>query len=105
MVSGSGIPSSGVIYQKKVLTFSLSNNYPNPFNPTTKIKYRIPLLSKVKLIVYNILGGEVETLINEEKPAGSYEVEFDGTGLSSGVYFIQLSTQTNIAVKKMILEK
>lgn len=79
----------------KIHSFSLSQNYPNPFNPTTKIKYHLPELSKVKLTVYDVLGREVRTLVNEEKPAGSYEVEFDGTNLPSGVYFYRIEAIPN----------
>jgi hypothetical protein len=78
----------------KIFSFKLFQNYPNPFNPVTKIKYTLPnnleTRHGVSLRVYDILGREVATLVNEEKPAGSYEVEFDGSNLSSGVYFHQL---------------
>jgi photosystem II stability/assembly factor-like uncharacterized protein len=80
----------------KICDFKLEQNYPNPFNPTTKIQYEIPLLGGdkrggfVTLKVYDILGNEVATLVNKEKPAGEYQVELDGTGLPSGVYFYQL---------------
>ncbi len=70
--------------------FTLYQNYPNPFNPSTKIKFVIPKSSFVNLKVYNVLGKEVATLVNEERPAGNYEVEFNATDLSSGVYFHQL---------------
>jgi len=85
--------------------FSLEQNYPNPFNPTTTIIYQIPELSFVKLKVYDILGYEVSLLVNEEKPAGNYEVEFDGSALTSGVYFYQLKVGSFIVTKKMILLK
>jgi hypothetical protein len=91
--------------------FSLLQNYPNPFNPTTKINYEIPLIGGdergefVTLKVYDVLGNEVATLVNEEKPAGEYEVEFDGSELSSGIYFYQLKTGSFIESKKMILMK
>lgn len=85
--------------------FVLSQNYPNPFNPTTKIKYQIPELSNVKLSVYDILGREVRTLVNEEKPAGSYEVEFNGTDLSSGIYFYRIETAKYSDTKKFVLLK
>jgi photosystem II stability/assembly factor-like uncharacterized protein len=83
--------------------FILSQNYPNPFNPTTKIKFSIPSITLrqaqsdafVTLKIYDVLGKEVSTLINEEKPAGNYEVEFDGTGLSSGIYFYRLSVRAS----------
>jgi hypothetical protein len=92
--------------------FSLSQNYPNPFNPVTKIKYSIPVgtycntpLRSVSLKIFDILGKEVATLVNEEKPAGNYEIEFDGSNLSSGVYFYQLSTYGEVETKKLILMK
>jgi len=91
--------------------YLFTQNYPNPFNPSTKIKYSIPLVTlrhaqsdiPVTLIVYDLLGNEVATLVNEEKPAGTYEVEFDGTGLPSGIYFYQLKAGSFIETKKMIL--
>ena len=70
--------------------YFLSQNYPNPFNPTTIIRYEIPEQSITMLKVYDVLGNEITTLVNEEKPAGSYEVEFDGVNLTSGIYFYQL---------------
>jgi len=100
-----------------VSDFALYQNYPNPFNPTTKIKYKIPdVISTlpagrqveernllVSLKVYDAIGEEVSTLVNEVKPAGEYEVEFDGTNLSSGIYFYQLKAGSFIETKKMIL--
>ncbi len=103
--------------------FALRQNYPNPFNPTTKIKFTIPtspqtpLLSNakgipmggagrgevVRIMVYDILGREVATLINKQMPAGTHEVEFDASGLPSGVYFYQLKTGSFTETKKMIL--
>lgn len=85
--------------------FELHQNYPNPFNPITLIKYQIPEVSFVKLKVYDVLGNDVAILVNEEKPAGEYEVEFDGTGLTSGVYFYQLKVENYIKTKKMVLMK
>jgi hypothetical protein len=85
--------------------FELSDNFPNPFNPTTRIKYQIPELSKVKLTVFNLLGVKIATLVNEEKPAGVYEVVFDGTGLSSGVYFYRIETGRYSDTKKLLLLK
>ncbi len=91
-------------------TFYLYQNYPNPFNPTTKIKYSIPSnvkreTSNVSLKVYDILGNEIATLVNEEKPAGEYDVEFDATGLPSGMYLYRLYSSSDIQSKKMILLK
>jgi hypothetical protein len=84
-------------------TFSLEQNYPNPFNPSTVISYQLPVSSEVTLKVFDVLGNEIETLIGEEKPAGSYEVEFDAKGLSSGIYFYKLQAGNVIQTKKMIL--
>jgi photosystem II stability/assembly factor-like uncharacterized protein len=96
-------------------TYCLSQNYPNPFNPTTNIGFQIAEFRFVSLKVYDMLGREVATLINEEKPAGNYEVKFDGSGLSSGIYFYKLSVsalpgqkgqaENYTFVKKMILMK
>ena len=86
-------------------SFHLSQNYPNPFNPITTISYQIPELSSVSLKVYDVLGDEVTTLINEEKPAGNYEVEFDGNNLTSGVYFYTLRAGTFAETEKMVLMK
>jgi uncharacterized delta-60 repeat protein len=91
--------------------FSLEQNYPNPFNPTTKIRYSIPnvIASETKqsqlvtLKVYDVLGNEVATLVNEEKPAGTYEVEFTAPELSSGIYFYKLQTGSFVETKKMVL--
>jgi hypothetical protein len=92
--------------------FNLEQNYPNPFNPSTKIRYSIPSVtlsgvewSRVQLKVYDVLGNEVATLINEEKPAGSYEVEFNASELSSGIYFYKLQAGSFIQIRKMILVK
>jgi hypothetical protein len=86
-------------------TYSLSQNYPNPFNPSTTIKYSISNAGIVTLKEFDVLGKEVATLVNEEKPAGNYEVEFDGRELTSGVYFYQLKSGEFIQTKKMLLLK
>jgi len=83
--------------------FSLMQNYPNPFNPSTNIKFRIPDFGFVSLKVYDVLGNEVATLVNEDKTAGSYEVKFDAAGLSSGIYFYKLQAGSLVDSKKMIL--
>ena len=85
--------------------FALDQNYPNPFNPTTTIKYSIPQSGLVKLVVYNILGEEVKTLVNQEQPAGSYNINFNADNLSSGIYFYKINAGNYSAVKKMILLK
>jgi hypothetical protein len=96
-------------------TYNLYQNYPNPFNPTTAISFQLPSQSSVTLKVYDVLGNEVATLVNEEKPAGSYEVEFSAIGgsassgnaytLPSGIYFYQLKSNSFIGTKKMVLLK
>jgi hypothetical protein len=85
--------------------FQLVQNYPNPFNPNTTIKYSIPELSFVTIKVFDVLGNEITTLVNEEKPLGSYEVEFDATRLTSSVYFYQLKAGSFVETKKMLLLK
>ena len=85
--------------------FILYQNYPNPFNPSTRIKYELSSTSQVKLKVYDLLGNEIATLIDDYKPAGTYEVEFNGNGLTSGVYFYKLTAGYYIETKKMILMK
>jgi len=84
-------------------SFMLSQNYPNPFNPTTKISWQSPVGSWQTLKIFDILGNEVATLVNEEKPAGSYEVTFDSSHLSSGVYFYQLKAGSFVETRKMML--
>jgi hypothetical protein len=88
-----------------VNSFTLLQNYPNPLNPSTKIKYQIPELSFVTLKVYDLLGREISILVQGEKPVGSYEVKFDGRGLSSGIYFYRLQAGNFVETKKMVLIK
>jgi photosystem II stability/assembly factor-like uncharacterized protein len=85
--------------------FSLGQNYPNPFNPITKINYTVPQFGLITIKVYDILGKEVATLVNEEKPAGIYNVEFNGFGLSSGVYYYTLSAGNYSETRKLVLLK
>ncbi|HLG31436.1 MAG TPA: T9SS type A sorting domain-containing protein [Ignavibacteriaceae bacterium] len=90
--------------------FILHQNYPNPFNPSTTIKYAVPKNSNISLVVYDVLGSEITTLVNEEKLTGRYEVRFDATGLPSGIYFYILNADTKNGErvregKKMILLK
>ena len=91
--------------ENMVSNYKLFQNYPNPFNPSTVISFQLPVTSNVTLKVYDILGREVVILVNEEKLAGSYEVQFEGTGLTSGIYFYQLKTGNYSETKKMILLK
>lgn len=85
--------------------YSLSQNYPNPFNPNSNIKFQISKLSDVRLIVFDALGREVETLVNRQLKPGTYEVDFDGSKLSSGVYFYKLVANDFTETKKMVLVK
>ncbi len=85
--------------------FELSQNYPNPFNPGTKIRYQLPKESKVVIKIYNILGSEIMELLNEQKEAGIYEVEFKADNLSSGTYIYKINTDNFVQTKKMILLK
>lgn len=84
-------------------SFELLQNYPNPFNPTTSIKYVVPRKSIVQIKIYNVLGNEVATIINEEKQEGFYETTFDGSQLSSGIYYLQMKADNFQSIKKMIL--
>jgi len=85
--------------------FELFQNYPNPFNPSTVIKFSLAAPVKVQLKIYDLLGNEVALLVNEEKPAGGYKIEFDFSSLSSGIYFYKLQSGNYSAVKKMLLLK
>ena len=85
--------------------FSLEQNYPNPFNPSTKISYSLNEESRVSLKVFDVLGKEVGEIVNEEKPAGSYTVDFDASRLSSGIYFFKLSNDERTIIKKGVLLK
>ncbi len=90
-------------------SFSLSQNYPNPFNPQTRINYELPITNFVSIKVYDALGNEIETLVNEKQNAGSYAVDFNaslyGSSLPSGIYFYKLVTEKFSETKKMILIK
>jgi hypothetical protein len=85
--------------------FSLAQNTPNPFNPSTMVSYQLPVASAVKLTVYDMLGREVATLVNEMKDAGSYSVRFDGAGFSSGAYIYRLEAGSFVQTKRMLLVK
>ncbi len=84
--------------------YSLSNNYPNPFNPSTIIAYSLPQFGFVTLTVYDILGREIATLVNEEKPAGNYKFEFEASNLASGVYYYHITVGNEfVETRKMVL--
>ena len=80
-------------------------NYPNPFNPTTIISYQLPISSNVKIAVYDVLGKEITVLINSEKPAGKYQVSFNASNLSAGLYLYTIQAGEFRSTKKMILMK
>ena len=85
--------------------FSLFQNYPNPFNPSTKIRFSLSEFSHVLIKVYDILGNEIMSLVDEDKPAGVYEVLFDGKGLASGTYFYRITAGEFSETHKMVLLK
>ncbi|NWG27279.1 MAG: T9SS type A sorting domain-containing protein [Ignavibacteriaceae bacterium] len=85
--------------------FKLEQNFPNPFNPTTTIQYQLPQEAKVTLKVYDILGSEVATLVNEEQETGYKEVQFNGSNIASGMYVYRLTAGEYVSVKKMVLVK
>lgn len=85
--------------------YSLSQNYPNPFNPTTNISFNLPKKSEVKIIVYDVLGQEVVTLLDEFKSAGQHIVQFDGKNLRSGLYFCRMNIGNQVFTRKMTLIK
>jgi hypothetical protein len=91
-------------------TFVLGQNYPNPFNPTTTIRYSLPYKARVKVVLYDLLGREVQVLINREQHAGEYRITFDGSHLSSGIYFYEMQAQPErgnpyVEIKKLVLCK
>jgi hypothetical protein len=99
-------------YAQVNTTFYLHQNYPNPFNPTTIIKYSVPFVEThrdasllITLKIYDILGRELAILVNEEKPAATYEITWNAENLPSGVYFYQLKAGSYTAIKKLLLLK
>ncbi|MBN8570044.1 MAG: T9SS type A sorting domain-containing protein [Ignavibacteria bacterium] len=102
-----GSPNVGVTPTNSSIPdkFNLEQNYPNPFNPTTNIKFSLPKATNVQLIIYNSMGQEVKSLVNEFKNAGSYSVDFNASSLASGTYFYKLITSDFVETKKMTLVK
>ena len=90
---------------KIISEYVLHQNFPNPFNPTTEINYSLPRQSNVTIKIFDVLGREISTLVNEEKPAGKYKINFNAVGLSSGIYFYQMKANDFIETKKMIIIK
>jgi photosystem II stability/assembly factor-like uncharacterized protein len=97
-----GISNANYFFPK---TFSLSQNYPNPFNPSTIINYQLTINSNVSIKIYDNLGNEIETLVNEKQNPGSYSVDFNASSLPSGIYFYKLMTENFSETKKMVLVK
>jgi len=103
--TGPPIITSSTTQRERFADFRLAQNYPNPFNPTTNITYVLPKTENVSLKVYDVLGREVATLVNEVKPAGAYTVPFNASNLASGVYFYKLQAGSFVQTKKMMLVK
>ena len=87
------------------MTYALAQNHPNPFNPTTVVPYSLAELTHVSLRIFDLVGREVMTLVNEEQPAGWHEVFFDASALPSGLYFYRLQTLQYTATRKMLVLK
>jgi hypothetical protein len=96
---------SGIENNTAPVTFSLNQNYPNPFNPVTKISYSVAKAGNVKITVYDILGNEIRTIVNQKHESGNYSANFDGSKLSSGTYIYKIETGDFSEVKKMTLLK
>ena len=100
---GGYVTSAGAEESRVPLVYSLLQNYPNPFNPSTTIRYALPHKSAVQLTVFNTLGQQVAVLQNGEQEAGYHDVRFDGTNLSSGVYFYRIQSGDFVETRKLIL--
>lgn len=112
MIAAGIVPEGNILFKTgegtnniEITTYELFDNYPNPFNPATTIKYQTPNAGFVTLKVYDVLGNEVTTLVNERKEEGRYQITFDASSLSSGVYIYQMRINDFIDTKKMILMK
>jgi hypothetical protein len=108
--TGTGAPAentcvNGVNEAEPPVSFNLGQNYPNPFNPSTEIAYTLPKPGHVSLVVYDVTGREIRTLVNETKPAGTHRFNFSGAGLGSGIYFYRLKAGSVTENRKMILMK
>jgi len=98
--------STEIADQKKIIPeYHLSQNYPNPFNPTTKISWHMRAAGRAIIKVFDIIGNEVETLVDKEFPAGVHEIKFDAAGLSSGIYFYRMNKGSFSVTRKMLLIK
>ena len=97
--------STGLTIETIPTKYFISQNYPNPFNPSTTIEYSIPKESFVSLNIYDALGQEVKKMVNEDKPAGSYKINFKAANLSSGIYFYRIQARDFVQIKKLIFIK
>jgi hypothetical protein len=99
------VPPTGSVHTNAGLPsiFLLEQNYPNPFNPSTTIHYELPRASHVTLTVYNTLGQIVRELVDGEIDAGQHDVQFNGSGLSSGVYFYRIQAEDYVAIKRLLI--
>jgi len=97
----------GIIYNETSIPdkYNLYQNYPNPFNPNTTIKYELPKDVMVSIKIYDILGGEIKTLVNDFQRAGQYSINFNGSSLASGICFYRIKTGDFVSVKRMMLIK
>ncbi|WP_337871658.1 T9SS type A sorting domain-containing protein [Ignavibacterium sp.] len=105
MIKLSAIANERDSFSNIPLKYDLHQNYPNPFNPITTITYDIIKLQNVEVTIYDILGREIKSLVNDQQQPGSYTIKWDASNVSSGVYFYQLKTKDYINTKKMILLK
>ncbi len=112
LVDGTVIPFSSTLTSinetssgQVLNSYSLLQNYPNPFNPSTKIEFSLPAKQAVSLKIFNLLGQEIATLVNREMNEGNYNINFDASGLSSGIYLYQLKAGNYVQTKKMTLLK
>jgi hypothetical protein len=87
------------------VVFALEQNFPNPFNPTTVVRYQVPAVSDVRIVVYDMLGREVGVLVNERKPPGTFEVKWDGTRFATGVYVCRMIAGEYVKTRRMLLIK
>jgi len=99
------LTSVGLVENLTPKDFRISQNFPNPFNPSTVISFQLAVRSFVTLKIYDVLGNEVAVLVNEEKPAGNYKIDFKGNNLASGIYFYTLRAGSFVQSRKMILLK
>jgi hypothetical protein len=110
MIAAGIVPEGSILFKignnsDEIITYELFSNYPNPFNPSTTIKYSIPQSSIVVIKIFDVIGNEIETLVSEEKSVGTYEVNWNAINIPSGIYFYKLQAGSFIETKKMVLMK